>query len=700
MSFLRARFLSIQAALWGGLFLLGAIFSALAVDQLTLSIEKIDGATWQAEHIDLQLEWFPSSKSAYRLKIGRIQLPQLAAPLENLTLDCLRGLVTDQSIQCDNGKLHLTGLKLDKPEMQVRFRLDLDTLNLQAGLKQIAVARGKLDLKLSTGKNRWKIDLQGKKIDIQALIKWLPLEIRPKGEWSYSGYLDPEFHLTGNAGQLKQVRWLLKLNDFSFSDPDAAYLAEKVTLKSQGSAEFKRAAWRGEMDLALLNGEVLTPFFYLNPSSSPFHASTDFSVDDGFGSLSLTQSRWVLEGILDVSSDISLDLQHSPSIRSLHLATKTFDVGKVYQEYLQPVFIGTSWGDFVLDGGLDLSLKVKDDKTLFSANLHNIDWDDSVISGQPRRIGIKGLNGQLYWTQGYLPKDSWLSWRGGHLLENITLGASRIDFQLDERQFRLTRQAKLPLLDGALLIERLDADDTNGEGPQIKFDGMLTPVSMKVLSQALDWPELSGTLSGMLPGLTLQDGVVRVDGILLVRIFDGDILFKDLRLESLFGVYPLVRANVEISKLDLETLTRTFSFGKITGRLDGYIHDLELEDWLPVAFDAHFHTPEDDDSRHRISQQAVDNISNLGGSGMSGALARTFLGFFDEFGYRRLGIGCRLEEGMCEMSGAGSAKQGYYLVEGAGIPRIDIVGFNRKADWNQLVEQLRQMSVAGAPEVR
>ncbi|RDH86254.1 MAG: hypothetical protein DIZ78_08730 [endosymbiont of Escarpia spicata] len=684
----------------GGLFLFSAIFSALAVDQLTLSVEKIDAATWQAERINLQLEWFPSSKSAYRLKIGRIQLPQLAKPLENLTLDCRRGQVSEQLIQCDSGKLHVTGLKLDRPEMQVHFRLNLDTLNLQASLKQLAVAGGKLDLDLSAGKNRWEIDLQGSGIDLLALTKWLPPKARPKGGWSYSGQLNPDIHLAGNAGLLKQVKWQLELADFAFSDPDAANLAESLTLRSQGSADFKDARWGGEMEFGLLSGEVLTPFFYLNPSSNPFHATTNFSSNEGFSHLSLTKSHWGIKEVLDVSSDLLLDLQQESPIRSLHLTAKAFDVGKVYQEYLQPVVTGTPWGDLVLDGRLDLSLKLDENKHLLSATLHNLHWDDSAISGQPRRIGIKGLDGQLYWSHGYIPKNSWLSWQGGHLLENITLGASRIDFQLDDRQFRLTRQAKLPLLDGALLIDRLDADDTNGEGPQIKFDGMLTPVSMKVLSQALDWPELSGTLSGMLPGLTFQDGVVSVNGVLLDRIFDGDILFKDLRLESLFGVYPLVQANVEISKLDLETLTRTFSFGKITGRLDGYIHDLELEDWLPVAFDAHFHTPEDDDSRHRISQQAVDNISNLGGSGMSGALARTFLGFFDEFGYSRLGIGCRLEAGMCEMSGAGSAKQGYYLVEGAGIPRIDIVGFNRKADWNQLVEQLKQMSVAGAPEVR
>ncbi len=236
--------MSIQAALLGGLFLLSAIFSALAVDQLTLSVDKIDGATWQAERINLQLEWFPSSKSAYRLKIGRIQLPQLAMPLENLTLDCHRGQVSEQLIQCDSGKLHVTGLKLDRPEMQVRFRLDLDTLNLQASLKQLAVAGGKLDLNLSAGKNRWEIDLQGSGIDLLALTKWLPPKARPKGGWSYSGQLNPGIHLVGNAGQLKQVKWQFELTDFAFSDPDAVNLAENLTLKSQGSTEFKGAQWR------------------------------------------------------------------------------------------------------------------------------------------------------------------------------------------------------------------------------------------------------------------------------------------------------------------------------------------------------------------------------------------------------------------------------------------------------------------------
>jgi adenylate kinase family enzyme len=51
------------------------------------------------------------------------------------------------------------------------------------------------------------------------------------------------------------------------------------------------------------------------------------------------------------------------------------------------------------------------------------------------------------------------------------------------------------------------------------------------------------------------------------------------------------------------------------------------------------------------------------------------------------------------MSGAGKAKQGYYLVQGRGIPRIDIIGYNTTADWTRLVEQLKQITTTGEPVI-
>jgi len=114
-----------------------------------------------------------------------------------------------------------------------------------------------------------------------------------------------------------------------------------------------------------------------------------------------------------------------------------------------------------------------------------------------------------------------------------------------------------------------------------------------------------------------------------------------------------------------------------------------MESWRPVAFDAAIATPTDDSSRHRISQKAVDTISNIGGGGVGGALSRSFLRFMEDFPYERIGIRCRLENGVCEMGGVEPAEHGYYLVKGRFIPpRLDVIGYADRVDWESLVAQI------------
>lgn len=72
---------------------------------------------------------------------------------------------------------------------------------------------------------------------------------------------------------------------------------------------------------------------------------------------------------------------------------------------------------------------------------------------------------------------------------------------------------------------------------------------------------------------------------------------------------------------------------------------------------------------------------------------------FKDFRYDRLGVRCRLERGVCEMDGVEPADQGYYLVKGGGIPRIDIKGFNRRTDWNSLTQRLKQITEGAPPRI-
>ena len=82
-----------------------------------------------------------------------------------------------------------------------------------------------------------------------------------------------------------------------------------------------------------------------------------------------------------------------------------------------------------------------------------------------------------------------------------------------------------------------------------------------------------------------------------------------------------------------------------------------------------------------------------------GGLQAQALRLFDEFRYARLGLGCRLRNNVCTMSGVDSAGDGYTIVEGAGLPRIQVVGFRRRVDWPTLVARLEAATEGQTPVI-
>jgi len=169
---------------------------------------------------------------------------------------------------------------------------------------------------------------------------------------------------------------------------------------------------------------------------------------------------------------------------------------------------------------------------------------------------------------------------------------------------------------------------------------------------------------------------------------------SNLASSGLFTALPKFHADLEIDNLDMEQLTGKFEFGGITGKLSGYVRQLYLENWQPVSFYAWFGTPDDDNSKHRISQKAVKNIANIGGGAAADALSRSFLSFFETFGYAKLGLGCYLHEGVCQLMGVEATPSGYAIITGGGLPRIDVIGYNPRVDWAVLMERLKRITTS------
>ena len=123
-----------------------------------------------------------------------------------------------------------------------------------------------------------------------------------------------------------------------------------------------------------------------------------------------------------------------------------------------------------------------------------------------------------------------------------------------------------------------------------------------------------------------------------------------------------------MKNLDLELLTRTFDFGTITGRIDARVRRARARRTGSRCASTRASRAAPGSYPRKISQRAVQNISALGGAGAAAAIQRSLLRFFDQFGYERLGLSCRLENGVCEMDGVERAPQGYVIVKGRRHP--------------------------------
>jgi hypothetical protein len=321
---------------------------------------------------------------------------------------------------------------------------------------------------------------------------------------------------------------------------------------------------------------------------------------------------------------------------------------------------------------------------------------------------VYGLNGRLHWPgpggDAADAEPSSLRWDSASAW-NIPLEAAAIEAKLGGDDFHLSMPLRVPTMGGALLINRLVLNDFGTEGASGVLDAELEPIELGQLTGAFGWPAFSGSLAGELPLLQYESGVVTLGGALSARAFDGDIEFENLRLEEPFGLVPRLYGDLRLRQLDLERLTDTFSFGLIQGRLSGEVAGLEMIAWEPVAMDLHLYTPPNDKSRRRISQRAVENLASVGGGGAAAALSSGFMKFFEEFSYDRIGIRCVLADGTCRMSGAGPAGQsdlgnGYYIVKGSGLPRIDVVGYRHQVSFSALVRQLEAITASGAPVVQ
>jgi hypothetical protein len=399
--------------------------------------------------------------------------------------------------------------------------------------------------------------------------------------------------------------------------------------------------------------------------------------------------------VLEAEGEALLDSGSMPQEMDLRLAFPNLALAR--DRYLSGFLAPAGFGDLVLTGNASATVRIAGGAPAsLDARLAGINAADPKA-----RFTFANFGGDLRWNAGADARASELRWDSGAIF-GIGLGPARFGFSSSEGELRLSRAAVIEALGGHLRLESLRWQAPKGEaGARFQFGLGVDELDLASLSQRLGWPPFTGTISGRLPSARFQDDRLDIDGGLQMRLFGGSVSLSDLAMERPFGTAPTLTGNVEIQDVDLEQITRVTGFGTITGRLDGYIRDLRLVDWSPASFDARLETDHEWKGKKRLSQSAVKDISDVGGSGIAGGLQAKAMSFFDDFGYERIGMACKLRDNICTMDGVAAAGDGYVIVQGSGLPRIQVVGFRRKVDWPTLVARLEAAtSGKGAPVVK
>lgn len=636
----------------------------------------------------------PPSAAIDRIVVNVERVESEAGVLGDTTLD----IRIDSRTAMPRGTLRIGSTPIGPLAMSLALQEE-GARGLRLKGEHLRLAGGAFTLSATLGGRHWAFGLDAANVAGDALLRLGRDWVNVPKDFSVQGSLDASLQLAGRTdARLPTVATLgFRGKNLAFSNAEGSIAAENVDL--DGEFELQATAGGGfgfTGRLASTRGEALFDNFYLKLASYP--TRIDFAGFVEGNRLEISSLDLQQQGLLQASAsaqvsqpknflDAPVDLD-GLKIDSAKLVLQELRFPAFYTSYLQTALAGGALDSLESSGSIAGTLEIRDNRPISG----NLQLDDLYLRDTKGLFFIEDLRGRVSWV----PDDeeplepSVISWDSAGTYD-VRGASSSMRLVLRGRSGSLLEPVRLPVFDGAINVQELRIRDAGLPSMQVQFTGEIEPISLAEISKAFGWPALGGFVTGRIPAVEYKDDTLRFGGDLEAEIFDGIVRGSNIKLSDPLGRWPRLTADLALENLDLETITSTLEFGAITGRIEGRLDRLELFAWAPVAFDAWLRTPATDRSRKLISVDAINNIANVGGTagtGVAAAMQGGLLRFFSRYRYKQLAIRCVLEDDVCQLSGSPIAGNRYYLLEGAGLPRVDIIGNSGRIQWSELVDQI------------
>lgn len=650
--------------------------SAWAVDELQLQMQRISGIDWTLDGLEVKIAAAPEDRAI--VSLGAAVLRVAGQEIRQILLVCPEaGMDMNHTLVCDKGNLEIGASPFNAVTGGVSWQY-LDANHWSLKLEGLHFSRAGLKLQLTYDSGRLGARFSLQNFNLQLLHAWFP------PGWTFGGSAAIEGDWVFKDGALSAGNAQMRLKDFSYSSEDGLQVGEALSLSLKLEDATFSKEWQGKLGLQISQGQLYAdPFFVEISREKPVEIDLQGMLDADVQRLELTRLSFNYGDWFSGKGAMTVRLS-APEVRELDLAFQVADLTQAYGTLVQPLVIGSALDDMSITGRAHGRVKYS------AAELQGLSLALKQVQLEQNAglFGLAGLAAEIQWQRSEGQQPSWLRWDSGHLFK-VDFGALEAGFTAHAGNI-IVQPLTLPVLDGQLRLQDLQLNGLLDGNPGWQARAGLKDIQLGILSRSLGWPELSGGLQASIPRLHYQDALLKMDGELLVDVFGGKVVVDGLQFEDPLGVAPVLETSVRLLDLDLEQVTQVFDFGRIQGSLEGYIHDLQLVGWQVTQFDANLQSPLNDRRPHRISQRAIDNLTELG-NGASVNLSATMLRFFEDFAYDRLALKIRLHGAVAELDGVPNPKGGYYIVKGARLPRIDVIGRNHRVAWKDMLSRIRDI---------
>jgi len=657
-----------------------------AVESLTFNVAKITANDWSLNRAVLKITTPSQAPPKVSLQSATLQLPPPLQFIKDVDIKCKHFLWQENNIECSqgHGRFSLNKFKTFSFDFSARFKDNSSTININ----QLSFLGGNISIYAHEIGEKWQLRIKAQDINIIELASLLALDYVEISQ----GTVDFEIESSGEQNELQAILVSALFEKLSLNDLQGTLASENVKMELQFSANKDKGGWQWHNSANLQEGGLYVEPVYIEfdtKNSIAFTANGLWQQEQKL--IQVKQFKLDHPRVVLIQGDAVISHQSGTDIKSAKLKVKIAQLEHAAPVYLLPFLESGTFSEIELAGIVEAQLNVSQGSlSKVSVNIKNLVLDDAE-----KRFSMHQANAQINWAQSEKSvSPSFIQWQGLKI-QSIPFQAGQLDFISADNQIKLLKPTNLAVLGGFLSINHFSFSTTeNNTDASIHFDGSINDLSLEQLSKEMDWTPLTGEISGHIPSVRYHNKTLSLGGEIKMQVFGGEITIKKLASSGLFTDFSQFYTDIEFDHLDLDTITHKFDIGYIEGRLSGTVQKLYLENWQPVSFYAWVGTPEGDDSTHRISQKAVESIASIGGGGVSDALSRGLLGLFSTFGYNKLGFGCYLHDGVCQLMGVEAIGNGFYLIKGGGLPRVDVIGYNPRLDWKILFDRISRITAS------